>query len=108
VTEYILAATKAGKIASADAEPMARALESLVLMYQNHATREDTIVFPAWKAHFTEKQLDELSDEFEDIEHKMFGRDGFDDAVARISAIETTLGFADLAQFTAPPPPKLA
>ena len=108
VTDYILAVTKSGKIATANAEPMARALHSFVLMYENHAAREDTIVFPAWKTHFTDKQLDELSDQFEEIEHKMFGRDGFDDAVAKMAAVETALGFADLAQFTPPPPPKPA
>ena len=32
-----------------------------------------------------------------------FGKDGFEDAVARIGRIEQTLGFADLGQFTAPP-----
>ena len=35
----------------------------------------------------------------------MFGKDGFDDAVEKISAIEKTLGFGDLSQFTAPAPP---
>ena len=105
ITTYLLAVTRSGRIASANAEPLARALEAFVLMYRNHAAREDTVVFPAWKKHFTDKQLDELSDQFEDIEHKMFGKDGFDDAVAKISAIETTLGYADLSQFTAPPPP---
>jgi hemerythrin-like domain-containing protein len=107
ITDYISAVTKRGSIASGNAEPMARALEQFVLMYQNHAAREDTIVFPAWKTHFTNKQLDELSDQFEDIEHKMFGKDGFEDAVKKISAIETSLGLADLAQFTPPPPPKV-
>jgi hypothetical protein len=29
-----------------------------------------------------------------------------EDAVAQIGQIEQALGFADLAQFTAPPPPK--
>ena len=105
ITDYILAVTKPGKIAGANAEPMARALDGFVLMYQNHAAREDTIVFPAWKTHFTNKQLDELSDQFEEIEHKMFGKDGFEDAVAKIAAIEGSLGFAELSQFTAPPPP---
>jgi len=105
ITSYLLAVTKSGRIASANAEPLARSLEAFVLMYRNHAAREDTVVFPAWKTHFTNKQLDELSDQFEDIEHKMFGKDGFDDAVEKISAIETTLGFGDLSQFTAPPPP---
>jgi hemerythrin-like domain-containing protein len=107
ITSYLLAVTKSGKIGSGNAEPLARSLEAFVLMYRNHAAREDTIVFPAWKTHFSEKQLDELSDQFEDIEHKMFGKDGFDDAVEKISAIETALGFADLSQFTAPPPPSL-
>jgi hemerythrin-like domain-containing protein len=105
VTDYILAVTKSGKIASGNAEPLARALDSFVRMYQNHAAREDTIVFPAWKTHFNEKQLDELSDQFEEIEHKMFGKDGFDDAVAKIASIEAQLGLADLAQFTPPSPP---
>lgn len=105
ITDYIMTVTKPGKIATANAEPMARALDSFVLMYQNHAAREDTIVFPAWKTHFTDKQLDELSDQFEEIEHKMFGKDGFEDAVAKIAAVEGTLGLTDLAQFTPPPPP---
>jgi hypothetical protein len=48
-----------------------------------------------------------LSDQFEDIEHQTFGKDGFDDAVEKISAIETTLGFGDLSQLTAPPPPAI-
>jgi hypothetical protein len=43
VTEYILAVTGKGAIGSGDAEPLARAMESFVLMYQNHAAREDTI-----------------------------------------------------------------
>lgn len=107
ITGYLLAVTKSGRIGSGNAEPLARSLEAFVLMYQNHAAREDTIVFPAWKTHFTDKQLDALSDQFEDIEHKMFGKDGFDDAVEKISAIEAALGFADLSQFTAPPPPSL-
>ena len=42
--------------------------------------------------------------QFEDTAHKIFGKDGFDDAVEKISAIETPLGSADLSQFTALPP----
>jgi hemerythrin superfamily protein len=75
-------------------------------MYENHATREDTIVFPAWKDALSERQLEEMGDKLEDIEREQFGKDGFEDAVAQIGWIEQTLGFADLAQFTAPPPPK--
>ena len=86
MTEYILAVTGKGGVGTGDTEPLARALESFVLMYQNHAAREDTIVFPAWKETLSEHQLHEMGDKFEEIEQ--------------------ALGFADLAQFTAPPPPK--
>jgi hemerythrin-like domain-containing protein len=106
ITDYVLAVTGGPKISAAHAEPLAKVFEGFVLMYQNHAAREDTIVFPAWKKNFSNKQLDEISDQFEDIEHKMFGKDGFEDAEKKISRIETELGFGDLAQFTPPPPPK--
>ena len=45
VTDYIRAVTSKGKIA--DAEALAGAFETFDLMYENHAAREDTIVFPA-------------------------------------------------------------
>ena len=74
-------------------------------MYEEHAAREDTIVFPAWKKALSAKQLDELGELFEDIEHKTFGKDGFEDAVQQIAAIEFAFGL-DRSSFTAPPPPK--
>lgn len=106
ITEYILAVAGKGAIGTGDAEPLARVFDSFGLMYENHAAREDTIVFPAWKSALSERQLHEMGDKFEDIEREQFGRDGYEDAVAQIAQIEQTLGFADLAQFTAPPPPK--
>ena len=45
----------------------------------------------------SERQLREMT---------TFGKDGFEDAAKQIAEIEQTLGFADLAQFTAPPPAK--
>lgn len=106
ITDYVLAVTNGPRISVAHTEPLASVFDSFVLMYANHAAREDTIVFPAWKKNFTNTQLDEISDQFEDIEHKMFGKDGFEDAEKKIDQIENILGFSDLAQFTPPPPPK--
>ena len=106
MTDYIQSVTNASKISVQHSEPLARVLEEFVRMYENHAAREDTIVFPAWKTNFSNKQLDELSDQFEEIEHKMFGKDGFDDAEQTISRIEIAFGLSDLSQFTPPPPPK--
>jgi hemerythrin-like domain-containing protein len=108
ITEYIIAVTQGAKLGAGLAEPLARALESFVLMYQHHAAREDTIVFPAWKGTMSEKQLDEMGDKFEEIEKEQFGTDGYEAAVKQIADIEASLGLADIQQFTAPPPPKAA
>jgi hemerythrin-like domain-containing protein len=105
ITDYILSSAKSGKISPSVGAELAEVLEALDRMYEQHAAREDTIVFPAWKTAFTNKQLDEQGDAFEEIEKKMFGHDGFEDAEKKISKIEQTLGLADLSQFTAAPPP---
>lgn len=105
ITDFVLNATKDGRISGANAEPLARLFENMGRMYQNHAAREDTVLFPAWKEAVSARELDELGDKFEDIEKQQFGGDGFDKAVREIGAIEQRLGLADLAQFTAPPVP---
>ena len=105
ITDYILAVTQGGKIGATNAAGLARTLESFVLMYRNHAAREDTIVFPVWKQTLSVEQYDELGDKFEEIEQQTFGTDGFDDAERQMNEIEVSLGLSDLAQFTAPPPP---
>jgi hemerythrin-like domain-containing protein len=103
ITDYVLELTQGTKLEADNTKPLALALESLVRMYRPHAAREDTIVFPAWKQILTAKQLDEMNEKFEDIEHRQFGEDGFEKIVRQISEIESELGLADLAQFTAPP-----
>jgi len=108
ITDYIINVTQSAKLGASNAEDLAKALDAFVLMYRNHAAREDTIIFPAWKQTLTAKQLDEMNDKFEDIEHQQFGEDGFEEAVKEIGAIESSLGLADIAQFTAPPPPKVS
>jgi hemerythrin-like domain-containing protein len=102
ITEYILQSTRGGSIPANRAVSLADALAAFVRMYRAHAAIEDTVVFPTWKEELPEKQLQEMSDKFEDIEHAEFGADGFEDAVKRISAIEMELGLADLNTFTAP------
>jgi hemerythrin-like domain-containing protein len=106
ITDYIISATAGPKLAAANVESFAGTLESLVRMYEHHAAIEDTIVFPAWKETLSAEELDEMNDKFEEIEHEQFGADGFENAVKQISDIEAALGFADLGQFTAQPPPE--
>jgi hemerythrin-like domain-containing protein len=105
ITDYILSATRGDGVISSLGAQLADVLQNYVRMYQNHAAREDTIIFPAWKETLTTSQLDEMNDKFEEIEHQMFGQDGFEDAVKEVGRIEAELGLADLAQFTAPAPP---
>ena len=104
VVEQAAIATRSGRIGH-NAGALARAMDALALMYEQHTAREDTVLFPAWKAALSDRQYDELSDRFEAIERELLGGDGFADAAKQIAAIEESLGVADLGQFTAPRPP---
>jgi len=102
ITDHIISVTNGPKF-KAEAARFADTLTSFVRMYEHHAAREDTIIFPAWKDAVTSEEYDELNDKFEDIEHEQFGEDGFEDAAKQISEIESSLKLSDIAQFTAPP-----
>lgn len=104
ITDYITAVTNSVKIGTS-ANALADTLEAFVRMYETHAAREDTIVFPAWKKAISGSQYKEMTEKFEEIEHGLFGEDGFDDAVKQIVDVEASLGLADISQFTAPLPP---
>ena len=106
ITDYVLAITKADKIASNSVEPLAKVLESFVRMYQHHAAIEDTVIFPAWKTATGQAELDELGEKFEEIEQEQFGDDGYEMALKRMEEIESSLGLSNLGMFTAPAPPK--
>ncbi len=73
-------------------------------MYANHIAREDTIVFPAWRVLMSSFAYKSISEKFQDIERREFGPDGFEQAVAEISAIEGALGYADVTRFNPPAP----
>lgn len=105
VTDFILDAVRGGSIGTANAEPLGRALLAVNRMYEAHTAWEDTIVFPAWKKAVAPARLAELAEVFEELEHKQFGEDGFDQAVRRVGSIEQRLGLTDLGAFTASPPP---
>ncbi len=105
ITDYISAIARKGRIGTAESAPLANTLAGFVRMYEHHAAIEDTIIFPAWKAAISDAQYEDLSEQFEDLEHRMFGKDGFEDALARIAKIEQAFGLSDLAALTAAPPP---
>ncbi|MEI7036200.1 hemerythrin domain-containing protein [Fulvimonas yonginensis] len=108
ITGYILATSAGGGVGQSARAPLAAVLAGMVRMYEHHAAIEDTVVFPAWKRTLSATRYGELSERFEALERRMFGRDGFEDAVARIAHIEQAFGLADLAVLTAAPPPAAA
>jgi hemerythrin-like domain-containing protein len=81
---------------------LARQLRAFVRMYRPHAAREDTVLFPAFRALIGQSAYRELGEQFEHKEHELFGKHGFQDNLSEIAQLEAALGIADLAQFTAP------
>jgi hemerythrin-like domain-containing protein len=88
------------RTAAAPAGPeLARLLRSFVRMYRPHASREDTVVFPAFRAVMG-RGYAELGEKFEDKERELLGQGGFEKTVAELARLEASLGIADLAAFT--------
>jgi hemerythrin-like domain-containing protein len=75
-------------------------LHSFVHMYNAHAAREDTILFPAFKEVVGEKRYKELGEVFEEREHKMFGKEGFEGVLAHVADLEKQMGIYDLKVYT--------
>jgi hemerythrin-like domain-containing protein len=106
LTEYVIETTRRGRIDPLAAKPLGRALHQFVVMYTNHAAREDTDVFTAWQASLSPAAFREMGEQFEHIERRALGHDGFDDAVRHIAELEGEMGLSDLDAFTiAEPPP---
>lgn len=103
ITDYLLSVSKGEHIPANHVDSVTKALESFVRMYDHHAAIEDTVIFPAWKKLTGEQEYNELGEKFEEIEHEIFGENGFESALRRIEEIESSLGLTNLEMFTAPP-----
>jgi hemerythrin-like domain-containing protein len=79
---------------------LARLLRRFSAMYRPHAAREDTVVFPAFRAIVGREGYHELGEQLEEREHQLFGEHGFEQTVADVARLEQALGIADLSQFT--------
>jgi len=85
---------------ASDRQKLEAAITAFIRMYRPHEAREDTILFPAFRTLIGEKEYDALGDRFEDREHELFGKSGFEGQVENVAGIERELGIYDLAQFT--------
>ena len=99
LTESIVAMAKSG-----DMQKLNTSLAGFNRMYRPHEAREDTVLFPALHSVVSKHEYDAMGEEFEKIEHKTFGGDGFDMAVDKVTELEKQFEIYDISQFTAMPP----
>ncbi len=95
VTERIVATAKSG-----DMQTLNSSLVAFNRMYRPHEAREDTVLFPALHSLVSKHEYDAMGEEFERIERKTFGGDGFDMAVDQVTELEKQFGIYDIGQFT--------
>lgn len=103
LTAQIQKLATATGLASVDGKrDVVRAMRQFIRMYEAHAAREDTILFPAFASLIGKKELKKLQDTFEQKE-KALPMGDFEKMVADVGQIEQTLGIYELAQFTPKP-----
>lgn len=78
---------------------MAQTMRLFKRMYEPHAAREDTVLFPAFAQLLSEKELHKLMDTFEQKE-KALPLGDFEKMVTEVMDIEKAFGLFDLAKFT--------
>jgi len=99
ITDRVLAIAASLK-SQDDRTRLATDLEAFNRMYAPHEAREDTVLFPELHKIVSPHEYDAMGEQFESIERKTFGGDGFDIYVDKVEALEKHLGIFDLNQFT--------
>jgi hemerythrin-like domain-containing protein len=100
LTDEIMQLTKSKAPSENETQKLIELLTAFNTMYRPHEAREDTVLFPAFRKMVSQHEYDSLGEEFEENEHKLFGKDGFETMVNRVADIEKELGIYELAQFT--------
>jgi len=101
LTDLTLALAKQSTIKNAgERTQLADSLRQFIRMYNPHEAREDTVLFPAFRKIVSANEYASLGEDFDKKEHELFGEDGFEKMVDKVTNIEKTLGIYELAQFT--------
>jgi hemerythrin-like domain-containing protein len=100
ITDEVARTTATSLRDDAARRALANGLTAFVRMYDAHAAREDTVLFPALHGIVTAREYDEMGERFEAEETRRFGEGGFDKIVAEVAEIEKALGVDDLARYT--------
>lgn len=100
ITDELMQLTKSQNLSDAERQQLINLLNNFNRMYRPHEAREDTILFPAFRKIVSHHEYDALGEEFENNEHKLFGKNGFEGMVEKVAGIEKSLGIYELARFT--------
>jgi hemerythrin-like domain-containing protein len=101
LTADVLKAAGAGNLGDKSrGQAVVTATTSFIRMYRPHAAREDTVLFPAFHELMSEKEWKALGDRFEEREHQVLGKAGFEGVLDEVGQIERTLGIYELSLFT--------
>lgn len=104
LTQLILAGSTARAMSSTTTrKSVTGAITAFVRMYEPHEAREDTVVFPAFRALLSADELDELASTFAELQRSQFGPGAFAEVVNHVADIERRLGIYDLNEFTPSP-----
>jgi hemerythrin-like domain-containing protein len=101
ITEFLLASATTPTLTSLSGRAeVTGAVAAFVRMYEPHEAREDTVVFPAYRALLTPSELNRVGADILAAQKQEFGPDGFEATVGQVARLEQSLGLYDLAQFT--------
>jgi hemerythrin-like domain-containing protein len=100
VTARIIQLTKSKSLNPAESQQLLSALTQFTTMYRPHESREDTVLFPAFRKLLSAHEYDALGEDFEKNEKKHFGEDGFDSVLSKVADLEKRFNIYELAQFT--------
>ncbi|MBS1503970.1 MAG: hemerythrin domain-containing protein [Bacteroidetes bacterium] len=103
LTSQVMQLTKSQNLNDTENKKLIHILTQFNTMYRPHEAREDTVLFPEFRKIVSQHEYDSLGEEFENNEHKLFGKDGFEHMVDKVAGIEKSLGIYDLTQFTPRP-----
>jgi hemerythrin-like domain-containing protein len=103
VTGKIIQLTKNKTLSAVDSQQLMTSLAQFTTMYRPHESREDTILFPAFRKLVSAHEYDAIGEDFEKNEKKHFGEDGFESVVDKVANLEKQFGIYELAQFTPKP-----
>lgn len=100
ITAQLQKLTATDKLNASSKKSIKKLLQKFIRMYRPHEAREDTVLFPQVRSFLSEKEFKELGEKFDEFEHKLFGKNGFETIIKKVEDLEKDLGIYNLEQFT--------